>query len=157
MRLRVAPPSSVDEAHPALQVVGLLLSLLLGGVLFIVLWAVLNFAFGTALDGPIGGFVMEPPCQRLADTTEPLAGYTLGRSGRGRSSPAVCNFASRSVIVDGPTNSLGFPGREFVFLLIGFAGYGVCLTCALVATVFLVRGGRRLVRGVMRRAGAHPR
>ena len=36
-------------------------------------------AFGG--DGPIGAFVMEAPCQRLARTTAPLSRYTLGGIG----------------------------------------------------------------------------
>src|SRR5262245_23820304 len=69
----------------------LALKSIVGLSLFVGLWAGINFVFGTALDGPIGAFLMEPPCQALADTTEPLERYSLGR-GR-RAAASVCHFA----------------------------------------------------------------
>ena len=125
---------------------GLLLSWLVGSLLFVPLWAGLNFAFGTALDGPIGVFVMEPPCQRLAGTTEPLSRYTLGRGNKMRASSSVCHFASGPLrVADRPTEGLGFTGREFAYLMLGFAGYAVCFVGALALAFFLVHGGRRVV------------
>jgi hypothetical protein len=121
----------------------LALSWLVGSLLFVPLWAGLNFAFGTALDGPIGAFVMERPCQGLADTSEPLVRYSLG-SGKGRLSSSVCHFASGSRRVDGPTEGLGFTGREFVYLMVGFVGYAVCFVGALLLAVLIVRGVRFL-------------
>lgn len=129
---------------------GMLLSWVVGSLLFVPLWAGTNYAFGTALDGPIGAFVMATPCQRLIGTAEPLTRYTLGK-GRGRASSSVCHFASGPIAVhDRPTEGLGFTGREFVYLAIGFAGYAVCFGGALVVTVYLVRGGRRLVALALR-------
>lgn len=116
---------------------------LVGSVSFVPLWAGLNFAFGTLLDGPIGAFIMEPPCQRLARTTEPLQRYALGR-GKGRASSSICYFASGPVRVDGRTDGLGFTGREFLYLVTGFAGYAVCFVGAGALAVSVVRGGRRL-------------
>lgn len=137
--------------------IGLLLSWVVGSLLFVPIWAGMNYAFGTALDGPIGAFVMETPCQRLVGTTEPLMRYTLGR-GRARTSSSVCHFASGPIHVDNrPIEGLGFRGREFVYLAIGFAGYAVCFCGALVLTVYLVRGGRRLVARALGRAGPGPR
>jgi hypothetical protein len=91
--MKVQRPEQSDEGKQAPSLVGLVLSWLVGCVLFVPLWAGLNFAFGTALDGPIGAYVMEGPCQRLAGTTEPLSRYTLGR-GKSRVSSSVCHFVS---------------------------------------------------------------
>lgn len=133
-----------DEVS-GLTLVGLLLSLVVGSLLFVPLWAGMNYAFGTALDGPIGAFVMETPCQRLVGTTEPLTRYSLG-TGSARPSSSVCHFASGPIrVADRPTEGLGFTGREFAYLAIGFAGYAVCFGGALVLTVVLVRAGRRFV------------
>jgi hypothetical protein len=133
-----------DEAKQKSRVLVLVLGWLVGCLLFVPLWAGLNFAFGTALDGPIGAFVMEPPCQRLAGTTEPLSRYTLSK-GKRRLSSSVCHFASGPIRVgDRPTDGLGFAGREFVYLMIGFAGYAVCLAGAMVLAVLLPRGGGRV-------------
>ncbi len=137
-------PLQDDEAKPTLALVGLLLSGLLGCLLFVPLWAGMNFAFGSALDGPIGAFVMEKPCQRLAGTNEPLTRYALS-SGKGRNSASVCHFASGPIRVDGPTDGLGFTGREFVYLVIGFVGYAACFVGALALTIVIVRPVRRFV------------
>jgi hypothetical protein len=149
--MKVAPPSAGDDAKPIWSVIGLLLSVVIGGVLFVVLWAGANFAFGTALDGPIGAYIMEPSCQRYARTSEPLVRYVLGTGGRNRVGTSVCHFASGPVPVNGPTDGLGFTGREFVYLVTGLAGYAVCFASALTATFYLVRAGRRGVVRVLRR------
>jgi len=133
------------------MLVGLVLSGLVGTLLFVPAWAGMNFAFGTALDGPIGAFIMEPPCQRLAGTTEPLTRYTLG-TGKVRVSASVCHFGSRRVRVDGPTDGLGFTGRELAYLVVGFAGYAVCFAGALAFAVSVVRAGRGFVARRRRRA-----
>lgn len=146
--VRLEGPLKAPEAS-ATSALALVLCFLVGALLFVPLWAGLNFAFGTALDGPIGGFVMEAPCQRLAGTTEPLSRYTLG-GGKVRLSSSVCHFASGPLRVDGATDGLGFTGRELVYLLTGFAGYAACFVGALVLTVCIIRAGRRLfalVRG----------
>lgn len=124
--------------------IGLVLSWLVGSLLFVPVWAGLNFVFGTALDGPIGAFVMEPPCQRLAGTHEPLQRYALS-AGKGRLSSSVCHFASGPIRVEGRTDGLGFTGRELVYLVTGFVGYASCFAGAVVLTVSIVRGGRRLI------------
>lgn len=49
-----------DEAKET-SLLGLAVSGLVGRLLFVPLWAGMNFAFGTALDGPIGALVMETP------------------------------------------------------------------------------------------------
>lgn len=143
--MKVDGPVHDEETRlPASTLVWLMLSWLVGVVLFVPLWAGLNFAFGTALDGPVGAFVMETPCQRLVGTTEPLLRYKLGTGGRARLSSSVCHFASESIRVDDHAiEGLGFRGREFVYLTIGFVGYAVCLAGALMLTFFLVRTGRR--------------
>lgn len=126
----------------------MLLGMVIGGLLFVLLWAGLNFGFGTSLDGPIGALVMEQPCQRLARTSERLTGYTPGKASRnGRSSPSVCHFSSRSVTVVGQTDDIGFASREGLLILGGLVGYGVCFVLAILGAVFLVRSGRRLIRG----------
>jgi hypothetical protein len=136
------------------MLVQVLLSFLVGGVLFVVLWAGLNFVFGTALDTAIGAFFMEQPCQRLAGTTERLTGYTPGRASRGtRSTPSVCHFGSRSVVVAGPTDALGFPEREFQLIVIGLVGYALCFIGAGLATFYLIGQGWRLVGRLIRRTG----
>lgn len=137
-------PSEGDDAKPPWTLVGGVVGWLVGCLLFVPLWAGLNFAFGTALDGAVGAFIMESPCQRLAHTTEPLSRYTLG-TGRVRVSSSVCHFASGRVRVDGPTDGLGFTGRELAYLVVGFVGYAVCFTGAAVLAIFLVRTGRRFV------------
>ena len=136
-------PAEADEPKASSTLLGLALSWILGCLLFVPLWAGLNFGFGSALDGPIGALVMEPPCQRLANTTEPLVRYKLG-GGKSRVSSSVCHFASGPVRVDGPTDGLGFTGRELAYLVLGFAGYGACFAGAIALTLYVVRGGRRL-------------
>jgi hypothetical protein len=134
-----------DEAKRTSTLVGPLLSLFAGSLLFVPLWAVMNFAFGTALDGPIGAFVMERPCQQLASTTETLSSYALS-SGKGRLSSSVCHFPSGPIRVDGATDGLGFTSREFVYLMLGFAGYAACFVGAMVLSMLIVRGGRRFFK-----------
>ena len=149
--MKAQSPLEVDESKPTSLLVGLVLSWLAGSLLFVPLWAGMNFAFGTTLDGPIGVFIMEPPCQRLAGTTEPLSRYTLG-TGKVRLSSSVCHFASGPIRVDGRTDGLGFTGREFVYLVVGFVGYAVCLAGALVLATSMVRAGRRFVALALGRA-----
>ncbi len=136
------------EEQPTSGLLGFAFSCLVGSLLFIPSWAGLNFAFGTALDGPIGAYVMEPPCQRLAGTSEPLSllsRYTLGQ-GKARSSSSVCHFASGPTrLADRRTDGLGFTERELAYLTLGFVGYAACFVGALVLTVRLVRTGRRFV------------
>jgi len=139
--VKVRRPLEGDEPKST-TLLGLAVRGLAGCLLFVPLWAGMNYAFGTALDGPIGAFVMEPPCQRLARTTEPLRRYTLG-GGKSRLSSSVCHFASGPRRVDGPTDGLGFTGRELAYLVIGFVGYGACLAGALALTMFLVRARSR--------------
>jgi hypothetical protein len=128
-----------------------LIRIVVGFVLFVPLWAGMNFAFGTALDGPIGVFVMETPCQRLAQRMggppEPLSRYNLGKGTKGtRSTSSVCRFASRSISVgNSPTDGLGFSEREFVYLAIGFVGYAACFVGALVLSIFVTRTGWRFM------------
>jgi hypothetical protein len=137
-------PLANDDARPTSTLVGVL-AWIVGCLLFVPLWAGMNFAFGSALDGPLGAYVMERPCQRLASTTEPLSRYTLG-TGKVRLSSSVCHFASGRVRVDGPTDGLGFTGRELVYLVLGFVGYAGCLVGALVLSAFIVRAGLRFLR-----------
>ncbi len=133
------------DAKPSSRLIGGLVSWLLGCVLFVLLWAVLNFGFGTALDGPIGVLIMETPCQRLSGTSEPLARYTLGK-GKSRLSSSVCHFASGSIrVADRRTDGLGFTGRELAYLATGFAGYALCFAGAMALAIFLVQQVRRLV------------
>lgn len=124
-----------------------LLRVVLGGLLFVPVWAGLNFAVGTALDGPVGVIVMDPPCQRLLQrvgrSPERLDRYQIG----GRRTPSVCHFASRSIRVgDGPTDGLGFTERELVYLAIQFAGLAACFAGALALAFILVTIGWRFVR-----------
>lgn len=137
-----------DEAKETFSPIGCLLSFVVAGLLFVPLWAGVNFAFGTALDGPVGAFLMEAPCQRLAHTSEPLSRYSFG-GGWKRTAPSVCHFQSRTVHV---TQTDGFTGREFVYLMTGLVGYAVCFAGSLVLTVYLVRGGQRFVETRLRTA-----
>ena len=120
-------------------------------LLFVPSWAGLNFAFGTALDGPVGVLLMETPCQRLAQRMggppERLDRYVLGQGTRGRrSTPSACHFASRSIRVgDSPTEGLGFTEREFAYLVVGFVGYAACLAGAAALAFFVVKAGWRLI------------
>jgi len=149
-------PLHGDEAQPTSGLVALAFSCLVGSLLFVPLWAGMNFAFGSALDGPIGAFVMERPCQRLAGTTEPLSRYTLGH-GKVQLSSSVCHFASGPRrVADGRTDGLGFTGHELAYLVIGFMGYALCLAGALVLTVSIVRVGRRYFALAWRRATGKP-
>jgi hypothetical protein len=128
------------------MLVQVILSLLIGGILFVALWASVNFGFGMALDGPIGAFLMEQPCQRLNGTAERLTGYTLGKGSKGtRSTPAVCHFGPRAVTVGGQTDALGFQQREFLLIVIGLVGYTVCFIGTGVGTCSLVLQGSRLI------------
>src|SRR5690606_32836135 len=111
-------PSREAPERPSPSLIGCLAQGLIGVLLFVPLWAGLNFTFGTALDGPIGAVVMEMPCQRLAGTSEPLTRYTLAKGKRASSS--TCHFASGPVRVVGQTDGLGFTWREFVYLMTGF-------------------------------------
>ena len=148
--MKVQGPFEDDEAKPT-STLGVMLGCFVGWLLFVPLWAVLNFGFGTALDGPIGAFVMETPCQRLAGTTEPLSRYSLGK-GKGRASSSVCHFASGPIrVADGRTEGLGFTGREFAYIVIGFAGYAVCVFGAAVLAALIVRTGGRLFARAWRR------
>jgi hypothetical protein len=120
-------------------------------LLFVPSWAGLNFAFGTALDGPVGVLVMETPCQRLVQRLggepERLDRYVLGKAARGRITPSVCHFASRPVRVgDSPTDGLGFSERELAYLAIGFVGYAACFVGAMVLAFFMVSAGWRFIR-----------
>lgn len=142
--------SQGDEPTSTSALLGLVASWVVGCLLFVPLWAGLNFGFGTALDGPIGAFVMETPCQRLAGTTEPLRRYTLS-GGKSRVSTSVCHFASGPVRVDGATDGLGFTGRELAYLTIGFVGYAACFAAAIALSVWLVGAGRARLLAETRR------
>lgn len=145
------PPAvgpSTDDAQPPgwVMLVKMLLSLVIGGPLFVGLWAGINFGFGTALDGPISAFIMARPCQRLDGTAERLTGYTLAKGGKGRrSSPSICHFGPRSVTVSGQIGALGFQWRELLLIVTGLVGYAVCFVSAGVGTCYLVRQGWRLL------------
>ncbi|HEX2730128.1 MAG TPA: hypothetical protein VHM70_00930 [Polyangiaceae bacterium] len=143
--MQCTPPSQNTRRESARALLRPLLSGLLGLALFVPLWAGMNFVFGTALDGPIGAFVMEPSCQELAHTSEPLVRYSLG-AGKGRLASSICHFASGPVRVAGPTDGLGFTARELVYLVLGFAGYAVCFAGALVAAFLLARAARRVAK-----------
>ena len=151
--MKLQSPLEGDEVTSTSSQVGCVFGWLLGGLLFLPIWAVVNNAFGTALDGPIGAFVMESPCQRLARTTEPLSRYTLGK----RKSSSVCHFASETIHVTGATDGLGFTGHEFVYIVIGLVGYAVCFVGAALLAVFLALTGSRLCSRVLRRAGRRRR
>jgi hypothetical protein len=143
----IAPDTTQAEPPGWFILVRMLLGFLFGGVLFVLLWAVLNFSFGTLLDGPIGAFIMEPPCQRLARTSERLTGYAPGKAGGGGRaiSPSVCYFGSRRVTVVGQTDGLGFTQREGLLIAGGLFGYLACFIAALVSAVYLVALCRRLM------------
>ena len=146
--------SSTDDAEPsgAILLVQTLLRLLIGGMLFVVLWAFLNYGFGTALDGPIAAIIMETPCQRLDRSSERVTGYRLGTAGKGRAStPSVCYFGPRRVVVAGQTDALGFQWRELELIVLGLVGYAVCFVSAAVCTVYLVRRGGQLLGRLVRR------
>jgi hypothetical protein len=132
-----------DEANPT-SLFGVALSGLVGVLMFVPLWAGMNFAFGTALDGPVGAFVMEPPCQRLVGTNEPLSRYSLSANGKGRLSSSLCHFGSRTVPVDGRIEELGFAGRELVYLVAGLVGYAACFAGALALAIIIPRAGMRV-------------
>lgn len=135
--------SSQIDMNGRSTLLGLLLCWLVGTVLFVPMWAGLNFAFGNALDGPIGAFAMETPCQRLAGTKEPLVRYSL--AGKGRHSSSVCHFASGPVPVMGRTEQLGFGWRELAYIVVGLIGYLCAFVAALVLAFRIVRAGRRFV------------
>jgi len=137
-----------DESKDTSTPLGCLLSFVVASLLFVPLWAGVNVAFGAALEGPIAVFLMEPPCQRLAHTSEPLSRYAV-KGGWKRTAPSVCTFPSRTVAV---TQSEGFTGREFVYLMSGLVGYFACFAGALVFTIYLVRGGQRFVEARLGRA-----
>ena len=139
--MKVGRAVEKDEAKETSTPIGCLLSFVVASLLFVPLWAGVNFAFGTALDGPVGAFLMEAPCQRLAHTTEPLSRYAV-KGGWKRTAPSVCQFPSRTVSV---TQTDGFTGREFVYLMMGLIGYFACFAGSLVFTIYLVRNGQRFV------------
>lgn len=147
MQPDISPVAAQADPPGWLILVRMLLGLLIGGVLFILLWASLNFGFGTMLDGPIGAFIMEPPCQRLAQTSERLTGYSPGTAGSGgrANSPSVCYFGSRRVMVAGQTDGLGFTQREGLLIAGGLLGYLLCFIAALVGAAYLVALCRRLM------------
>jgi len=143
------------QAEPPWRPLGCVLSYVVGSLLFPPMWAGVNVAFGTALDGPIGASLMESPCQRLAQTTEPLSRYSFG-GGWKRTAPSVCHFPSGTVHVV-RRDGYGFTGREFVYLAIGLVGYFACFVGSFLLTIFLVRSGRRFLEARLGRGrGSEP-
>ncbi|WP_439815355.1 hypothetical protein [Zavarzinia sp. CC-PAN008] len=144
-----SPTAPDDGAHPTWII---LVRLVLIAILFVPAWAGANFLVGTALDGPVGAFLMEAPCQalaqRLGGQAEPLERYNLGTAGRGSVSSSVCHFGSGFIrVADGPTEGLGFEWRELAYLALGFVGYAACFVGALVIVVFTVNRGWRIASG----------
>ena len=156
-------PSTTDaESSGAttswVRLVQAILRLLIGGMLFVVLWACLSYGFGTALDGPIAALIMETPCQRLDRTSERLTSYRLGTGGKGRAStPSVCYFGPRRVVVAGRIDDLGFQWRELELIVVGLVGYAACFVSAGVGTVYLILWGGRLIGRVGRVVSARRR
>ena len=137
--------SEGDQPKPPWTPLGCVLTFVAGSLLFPPLWVGANVAFGAALEGPILVFLMEAPCQRLAQTTEPLSRYKVGRGVlKGRtgasSSPSVCHFASRSVYVD---RREGFLWREGVHAILGLVGYLACALGSFLLTIYLLITGVR--------------
>ena len=147
-----AEPPSIHDAESSgatlswVLLVQTILRLVVGGMLFVVLWAFLNYGFGTALDGPVAAVIMETPCQQLDRTSERLTGYRLGTTGKGRSStPSVCYFGPRRVVVGGRIDALGFQWRELELIVVGLVGYATCFVSAGVGAVYLILWGGRLI------------
>jgi len=134
--------SETDQPNPPWTPLGCLLSFVAASLLFPPLWIGVNVAFEAALKGPVLVFLMETPCQRLAQTTEPLRRYTVTKGGRGvkRSTIAFCHFASRSVYVD---RREGFNARELMHATIGLVGYFACFLGSFLLTLYLVLQGVR--------------
>ncbi len=84
--MKVQGPLEGDEATSTWTLVGLLASGVLGCGLFVVLWAGLNFGFGSALDGPIGAFVVADHWTHLSASRPPslASGEAFARTGAER-------------------------------------------------------------------------
>jgi hypothetical protein len=116
-----------------------LLSLPVGLLTFFVLWAGLNWSWTQLFTAIVTPRVMEPPCQRLAHTTDRLTGYAkraTGRSGR-LLQRASCQFGVRQVVVDEGTWAQAFQTRELGLFLLDGALLFVCLGGAILGTVQL--------------------
>jgi hypothetical protein len=111
-----------------------------GGLLFCwVLWAGLTWSWTQLFTALVAPCVMEPPCQRLADTTARLTGYTqraTGRSGQ-MIRRAKCQFGARQIVVDDSTWEQAFQARELGLFLLDGALLVVCLGGAIISTIQL--------------------
>lgn len=124
---------------------------------FVVIWAFLNFGWGTALEKFITPGVFSEPCQRLAATTTPLTRYAPREtSRRGRLiSMARCHFGEQETIVYEPVWEREFATREFWLLLVIYGlGLMACLIAALFCTFQLFFLGQRAISILLRRRDA---
>lgn len=102
----------------------ILLKILIVGPLmtgvFVVIWACLNFAWGTALDELISPAVFTEPCRRLANSDATLTRYApRATSRRGvLIQRARCHFGAQEVVVNDRVWDREFSAREFWLLLV---------------------------------------
>jgi hypothetical protein len=141
-----ATPPPIDELTPGwLVLLKILLGFVTGGVIFVLLWAGLNWSWATVLETTIAPAVFEEPCQRLTGAADRLTRFSkrsTSRTGR-LIQRAICHFGERATPVNEATWSKEFEAREFgVFLLEG-AGLFACIFGAILGTVALmIRAGR---------------
>src|SRR5689334_23684876 len=121
MANRDTPSEHAGNETPGwLTLLKILIVLPVMGCIFVVIWACLNFAWGTALEKFITPAVFSEPCNRLAASTTPLTRYEPREtSRRGKLLRlARCNFGEQAVIVYEPVWDREFAGREFWLLLV---------------------------------------
>lgn len=116
-----------------------LLGLPVGLLLFFVLWAGLNWSWTQLFDAVVVPGVMEPPCQRLAQTADRLTGYAKRATGRRGQllQRARCQFGVRQVMVDEATWDKEFHTPELGLFLLDGGLLCVCLVGAILGTVQL--------------------
>jgi hypothetical protein len=140
-----ATPQPIDELTPGwLLLLKILLGLLTAGVIFVLLWAGLNWSWGTLIETTIAPAVFDEPCQRLTSGAERLTRYSkraTSRTGR-LIQRAVCHFGERATPVNEETWSKEFEGRELGVFLVEGAGYFAIIFGAILITVWLmIRAG----------------
>jgi hypothetical protein len=149
-----ATPQPIDESTPGwLLLLKLLLGLLAGGVIFVLLWAGLNWSWGTLIETTIAPAVFDEPCQRLTSGAERLTRYSkraTSRTGR-LIQRAVCHFGERSTPVNEETWSREFQGRELGLFLVEGAGLFAIFFGAILGTVWLmIRAGNAWDAAIVR-------
>jgi hypothetical protein len=149
-----ATPQPIDESTPGwILLLRILLGFLVGGVIFVLLWAGLNWSWGTLIETTIAPAVFDEPCQRLTSGAERLTRYSkraTSRTGR-LIQRAVCHFGEQATPVNEETWSKEFEGRELGLFLVEGAVYFAIIFGAILSTVWLmIRAGKAWDAAIVR-------